>query len=394
MTAIDYRHPSDRDELDRFIEIARRSLFFQDPGPDWVDLEGPETFRVMTCDGELVGGMAWQRVGQYVGGSSVPCGAVRCVAVRPDARAGGVASEMMRRNLEEMREEGVPLASLYPATHKVYRRAGYEFAGNRLSWALNIHKLEVRERELSVRAGTEADGPLLKRLWAAFARHQPGQLDKSAWLWDRVLHTWKERELRDVWIFEGDDGPEGYAITEVEGSWSSGKSPVLRVVDRATLTGRAAKRLLTLMGDHRSLLDVSIVAGGVSEPLLHHMPERAYEEARVAPWMDRIVDVAAALQARGWAPGRAGRLELRVQDDVLSANDGCWTLEVGDGRADCVAGGSGALQIDVRGLAALYTGFQPAEELAAVGLAEGSEGDLALASSLFAGPSPWMNDAF
>ena len=151
---------------------------------------------------------------------------------------------------------------------------------------------------------------------------------------------------------------------------------------------------IALLVDHRSVIERASFTGPAGDPLLHAMPDRCYGEAHTQPWMLRIVDVPKALTARGWGPGRSGRLELRVADDVLPENDGRWTLEVGDGRALVAPGGSGALELDVRGLAALYTGFQSAEELAAAGLATGSERDLAVASSLFAGPAPWMNDAF
>ncbi len=394
MPDIDYRLPADRAEIDRFVAIAARALFFHTPSDDWVDDEGPDTFRMVTRDGELVGGMTWQRFGMWVGGRSVPCGGPRAVAIRPDARAGGVAQEMMRRNLVEHRELGFPLSALYPATHKVYRRAGYELAGGRITWKLKIDRVSITDRELTARPGTDADRPAMEALWNAFAARGSGQLDKHEWLWRRVLRTWDRKETRDVWIFEGDAGPEGYAVTEVKGSWESSDGPSLRVVDRAWTTGRAARRLLTLLVDHRSVIERASFTGPAGDPLLHAMPDRCYGEAHTQPWMLRIVDVPKALTARGWGPGRSGRLELRVADDVLPENDGRWTLEVGDGRALVAPGGSGALELDVRGLAALYTGFQSAEELAAAGLATGSERDLAVASSLFAGPAPWMNDAF
>jgi hypothetical protein len=47
-----------------------------------------------------------------------------------------------------------------------------------------------------------------------------------------------------------------------------------------------------------------------------------------------------------------------------------------------------------RGLAALYSGYRTARELALAGLAEGTEGELESAEAVFAGAFPWMRDGF
>ena len=56
--------------------------------------------------------------------------------------------------------------------------------------------------------------------------------------------------------------------------------------------------------------------------------------------------------------------------------------------------GDGTLQVDVRGLASLYSGYRSPEQVALVGQLEGSDDARALAQTVFAGPEPWMADAF
>ena len=57
-------------------------------------------------------------------------------------------------------------------------------------------------------------------------------------------------------------------------------------------------------------------------------------------------------------------------------------------------GGRGGLRVDVRGLAALYSGRLSPEELRVTGLLDGEPRDLAAAALAFAGPAPWMPDMF
>ena len=393
---LEYHATPDRADVDAFYPILVQSLYFPRKGAEgWVDMEGPDNFRLVTRGGELVGGMSVQRMGQWFGGRSIPCGGVRCVAVRPDARAAGVARFLMRESLVELREAGFPLASLYPATQRLYRRVGYETAGSRVDWLFDLHRLEVRERPLTVRSGGPQDLPLLRELYRRRARRSQGLLDRSDWMWDRVTLNGLEEEPRAIWLLEGDAGPEGYALTHNTGGWGAPDAMQIVVRDHVTLTPEAGLTLLALLGDHRSIVSKAVVSGGPTLPLMHLMPQPVWTPPHKSGcWMLRIVDVAAALAMRGFGPGRGGRLDLELSDDVLPENQGRWILEVAGGEAEVRPGGAGSLRLDVRGLAALYSGFSTAHELRSVGRADGPEEQLDLATSLFCGPAPWMPDHF
>jgi predicted acetyltransferase len=159
-------------------------------------------------------------------------------------------------------------------------------------------------------------------------------------------------------------------------------------------TPGAARRILRLLADHRSVARTATLVAGPGDPLLSHLREERVEVAELQRWMLRIVDVRGALDRRGWSPQVRGEVQLDVRDELLPDNARRWVLEVAGGRAQVREGGSGAVVLDVRGLASLYAGFMPAEELRVAGLCEGSDADLAKASALFAGPAPWLTDFF
>lgn len=168
----------------------------------------------------------------------------------------------------------------------------------------------------------------------------------------------------------------------------------LQVSDLGATTGRAARRLLTFLGDHRSLAGDAFWYGSPADPILSLLRDARIQVRRQFPWMTRIVDVPAALTARGWPKGMSGELHLEVQDDVVRENDGRFVLSVRDGEARVAPGGEGRLRIDVRGLAALFTGYLSPQALTLTGQIEGAEEDLSLAAALFAGPMPTMVDFF
>jgi predicted acetyltransferase len=133
---------------------------------------------------------------------------------------------------------------------------------------------------------------------------------------------------------------------------------------------------------------------GPNDPRLTVLPLDGISLELEHPWMLRLADVPRALAARGYAPGARGELELDVSDDLLASNAGRFVLSVAGGEGTVRRGGSGVLRVDVRGLAALYTGHLGPWALRAAGLADGDDAALEQAAALFDGPAPWMVDWF
>jgi predicted acetyltransferase len=111
-------------------------------------------------------------------------------------------------------------------------------------------------------------------------------------------------------------------------------------------------------------------------------------------WMLRIVDVERALLERGYPPLIDTEISFKVRDDLLPGNDATFTLHTTGGKGEVTKNGNAAVEIDVRGLAPLYTGFLPAEALRVAGLVDGPDEALGRLSAIFAGPAPWLADFF
>jgi len=170
----------------------------------------------------------------------------------------------------------------------------------------------------------------------------------------------------------------------------------LTVRDFVATTPRAGRRLLRLLADHRSMADHAIVYASPREPLLLLLGEEPWRIAAHQRWLVRVLDVAAALEARGFGACVRGEVALDVRDDVVPENQATFVVSVDGGRAQAqrTSAAPRAVTIDIRALAALYTGYLGAEELRARGGIDGDDADLARLTSLFAGPAPWMAEIF
>jgi predicted acetyltransferase len=190
----------------------------------------------------------------------------------------------------------------------------------------------------------------------------------------------------------GPDGPEAYAFVHV--TRTEGLKQELQVTDLGATTPRGARRLLRFLADHDSLADRVVWHGNPADAVLGHIAEFFWKARVFFPWMVRILDPKRALEARGYAPGMSAELHFDVRDATLPENDGRFVLEVAGGDGRVRPGGRGTLRVDIRGLAAIYSGWTLPHSAKALGLLDAPTEDLALAAGVFASSTPWMSDMF
>lgn len=370
---------------------------------DWVRNARLEKVQAIRDDrGQVIATLTNIPMGQYFGGRSVPMTGIAGVGIEPGLRGRGLAQHMMTQAMRQLHREGVALSSLYASTQSLYRKAGFEQAGYQCWTKIPLQTIGVADRELEVRPlrttgeGDGPDDPIVRRLYNDQARRTPGMIDRGRYLWRRV------HELRgvkhDPWgVFAPDGTLEGYAYLGLKAI-----PPYhfdLAVSDLVFSTPRAGRRLLSLLADFGTTGDHAILSGGAWRPLLALMPLQRFEVRVREYWMNRVTHVEAALAARGYAPGVRAEVTFDVADALIPENAGVYTLRVEDGTGRVTRAAAGShrgptICADIRGVAAIYTGFMTPQDAALAGLAAGPEDQLALAASVFAGPAPTMTDSF
>jgi predicted acetyltransferase len=356
----------------------------------WLRGAGLDNVRVYERGGTPVGCLLFIPMAQFFGGRSVQMVGISGVAVAPEMRGTGVAKALMRSAVEELSGRGVALSALYPTTRRLYRSVGYEPAGTYSELGIPMRDLAGEASSLPVRRLGPDDEAGVRALYRDRAIRRQGHLDRGAYSWRRVLEP-REGSARAFVV--GEPGAiEGYAIF-YEKPTAARLHYDLIVTDLVASTERAYRSLFSLLGQHATLGESVVLLTGPGDPVVQRLPDGHFKGGGVHHWMTRIVDVAAALSARGYRTSDA-RLEMEVRDDVLRRNAGRWVLAIRDGRGHVERGGGGSLSLDVRGLAPLYTGHASARDLSAQGLLSADETTLAVADAVFEAWAPWMPDFF
>jgi predicted acetyltransferase len=364
---------------------------------EYVERTEPEEFRVLEAGGEVVSLLRLERHAQWWLGRALPSAQVHQLATPPQHRGAGHGARLLAGLLQELRGDGVPLATLTPSNYPFYRGAGFEVAGA-WSWYearaehLPRHTAPYRARPASLEEPAE-----LAAVYRLVAPSRHGALDRDERFWRRLAERNKDKTIA-AFVLDGPDGPAGWAVATLE--FRPDPAPFatrVEVADWGCLPGADAA-LFALFAGYAPMNGLVAWSGPDPDPAaLWALPDRFARLVDRWHWMLRLVDLPAALQARPWPSGVAGRVELRVEDRVCPWNTGVWRLELSGGaaRVEPVAGEAPGAAADIRGLASLFTGFAGPDDLVRAGLLSGFEPDaLDLLRAAFASPRPWTAEFY
>jgi predicted acetyltransferase len=353
--------------------------------------------RIVTVDGRVAGGLLILDDAQWFGGGRLRSWAIAGVAVTPEHRGSDVGRRLMVEMLREARAAAVPLSVLYAATATFYRKLGYEFAGEFVTWSIDPEKLRARRTDAEFVRFAADDVERATAMYRQVRARENGPFERN----DHFFRHFEPHETQEAdhwqpaarrhayWIrIAGVD--RGYLVLDNER-----QDGALFVRDLVLSDRSAAEAAATFLYRHRSVHHGVRWIAGAADPLRYAIAE-ASAIKMVEPtetWLLRVVHVEEALKQRGYPPIHA-ELHLEVRDELLEENAGRYVLSLREGRPTVQRGGGGRITLDARGLAALFTGYLHPTELQRAGLLDGPDEDLQRLALAFAGPRPYMLDKF
>jgi predicted acetyltransferase len=308
------------------------------------------------------------------GGAVLPMAAVTRVGVRSDRTRRGLLTALMRAQLDDVAERGEPIATLRASEARIYERFGY----GAVTRGRSVH---VRADPEPLRPGAPLAGsvrvlerpdvvPVLRKVHESIALRRTGGMTRPEGWWSNVV----ERRIAVdehliAAVHTGHDGDDGFGLAFLA---ESGGGFADRCLD---LTDLHAADVRATAGLWRFFLGVDLV-GSVRAHLrpLDEPLELLLADPRACrvtgqddeTWL-RLVDVPAALAARGYGP--ADPLLLAVHDALLERNAGVY--RIADGTAERVGPIGGPvhpqLECTAAALAMAYLGDRAPSELAATG---------------------------
>ena len=358
-------------------------------------------------DGEALvgGGAAFSFRMTVPGGARVRTAGVTSVGVLPTHRRRGILRQLMARQLNDVRSGGEPLAALVASEGSIYQRFGYGIGTLRGSIDLERDRSAFRTPLPSTGTVRLVDKEEARRLmplvYDPVCAATPGFIEREPAWWDERLAD-IESQRRGAGpqyraIYERDGQAMGYVRYRIKSEWIDMASASVLMINELIGADASAEQQLW-----RYVFGVDLIArirypwSQASQPLLLTLAEPRRLGLRVSDgiWL-RVVDVPAALGARGYAVD--GTLVLEVADEFMPIAAGRWRLTASGGAGNAVLTTDPAdLALDTTDLAAVYLGAFSFAELGRAGRTrELTPGAWGRADALFAGRvAPWCSTAF
>ncbi|MFE3634644.1 GNAT family N-acetyltransferase [Streptomyces cellostaticus] len=375
-------------ELDRSVTEFDRSLAARD-GDTIVGTAGAFSFR-MTVPG----------------GARVPTAGVTMVSVSATHRRRGVLTSMMRRQLDDVRALGEPLAALTASEPAIYGRFGYGAASFQLHAEIDTSRVSLAPvaGTGSVRLRYAQPAEVLaecEAVYAALVPRRPGMLARQPnWEQAALVDPASDRDgasaLQCV-VAERDGAVTGFARFRTKLGWGpSGHDGTVSLEDLAALDPATDAALWQFLFDIDLMTTLNVRGRPVDDAWQYLVSDirRCRPRFRDACHL-RLVEVGAALSARVYqAPVD---VVFEVEDAFCPWNAGRWRLTGDPKGASCERTRDAAdLELSVRELGAAYLGGVSLLSLAAAGrVRERRPGALAEAAVAFGSPlAPWLPHGF
>ena len=345
-------------------------------------------------EGELIVGTTTTRTsGVTVPGGTVALGFVDDVSVHATHRRRGILTQMMRAQLDQMRERGESLAAL-TASEKLDLRTVRLWSGDMADrWSID-------RRYTAMKLPANAGGRI-KFLDPEEARSEWPALHKRV-RQDRVglVHYnsayWRAALQDSDWQRRG--ASEYFHVGYLRNGQVNGLC-TYRIRDNEVI-------VVFLLGEDAEVeselwqycfgIDLMSEICGFAQPVDDPFPWRLEDMRKLRRtkidhlWL-RLVDVKAALEARQYDSD--GAITLQVSDDFCPWNSGSYRLETGQNGAACITTDRTAdLHLAASDLAAVYLGGVSFSTLAAAGrIGSADKSALRLADQLFrTDRAPWF----
>jgi predicted acetyltransferase len=400
--------PVGPERMDDMIAL-HASAFGEEIHPEEIEVFRPliaEERNLVAFEGETIVGQASASPMELtVPGGVLPAAGITSVAVLPTHRRRGVGRALMRRQLDELHEQGTAVAYLWASQGRIYQRFGYglgSLAGEFHITRADTEQLHPADPEGRMRLVDRAEA--MKSFPSVYDRvrtTRPGMVDRDERWWNAIfldIESYREDATPYFWaVFEG-QGLDGYVVYRVKESRDSrGQFDSILLIEELVWATHDA-----YVGLWNYCFGVDLIGHikgwkrPIDEPLLYMLTEpRAFGlQVRDGTWI-RLVEVGPALEARRYAT--EGRLLLGIEDPFCSWNQGTWRLEGGPDGATCRSTDAEPdLVMDTATLAATYLGTVPFGALSGAGrVEERTAGALRRADAMFASsPAPWCPHVF
>ena len=300
-------------------------------------------------------------------GTMYNMGGVTGVATYPEYMGRGLMAHLMKKALDNMRENHQCVSMLFPYLIPYYRKKGWEIVSDKMTYTIKDTQLPKHHKVGGMVERVDIDSEDVHRVHDAFSAMRHGALKRNELEWEEYWR-WDEDDTNVAVYYNVKDKPCGYMVYLI-------KNDIMHIKEMVYLNREAQKGLWEYIHAHDSMIDEVDGSTYFSEPIAFEMDDGDIKES-IRPYaMGRIIDVEDFLADYPCDPdGGTLCIELEIEDSLLPWNDRTFNVRFADGH--CTMTREPAeyhLKMGIGTFTTLLLGYKTAERLYELERIEGRE---------------------
>lgn len=317
------------------------------------------------------------------------------VVTDPAARGQRGVRRLFEEGLPRFYREGSVFSALYPFSHRFYRKFGYEWAEFWRSAEFDRCALrpDLLQADEIVRVLPGEDDQGMRQIYETYVSDKNLPVLRDDWMWSDLRKGTPWDSLKHTYVLKAEGRPVAYWIGRMEKQNSGAR---LTMLDMAWTCRRGMEAIFAMIRGMNEVDGIAVKVQSGFEP--RNLVSEPYDVAdkETCTGMVRVINAARALALLP-APILPGRLVVRVRDDQIEGNCGCFVVS-GDGYSLTVEKNDreqADISCRIEGLSALVIGRERFDDAVNAGLAQIlSDRNMKFASMLFAQRKLHMNQGF
>ena len=298
-------------------------------------------------------------------GTMYNMGGVTGVATYPEYMGRGLMAHLMKKALDNMRENHQCVSMLFPYLIPYYRKKGWEIVSDKMTYTIKDTQLPKHHKVGGMVERVDIDSEDVHRVHDAFSAMRHGALKRNELEWEEYWR-WDEDDTNVAVYYNTKDKPCGFMVYLI-------KNDIMHIKEMIYLNREAKKGLWEYIHAHDSMIDEVHGNTYFSEPIAFEMDDGDIKET-IRPYaMGRLIDIEGFLEDYPCDPdGGTLYMELEIEDKLLPWNNRSFRLCFSEGACHLTQEEPEyKLSMEIGTLTTLLLGYKTAERLYALERIEG-----------------------
>ena len=317
-------------------------------------------------------------------------GGVTGVATYPEYMDRGLMSRLIKRALQNMRDNRQSISMLFPYQIPFYRKKGWEVVSDKMTYTIRDTQLPKRRKVEGMVERVDIDNEDIRKVHDEFTRMRHGSLKRNELEWEEYWR-WEADDVLVAVYYDSGERPTGYLVYYIS-------NDVFRIKELVTINQDARHGLWNYISAHISMIEKVVGQNYTNEPLAFLLEDSEIEE-KIQPYMmGRIVDFESFIERYPFdIISMHDDLHFIIEDPVVEENCGDFSLRWdANGNTILERGGTRGevVRCSIGTLTAMFYGYKRPTYLRRVERLQANDTAIRILEDIIPIEQPYFSDYF